>query len=352
MPFQLSEYAWPLDDRLREVNCVHAFAVPEAGRSAFVIRRLVTELCRFLHGDPLQDESPAAPTKVFISHTKLDLGQEPKVVEALQEYLKQDQPIKVWYDSGDIPGGSRFAQEIANGIEDSSLLCVRTDHYASREWCRKEIQLAKEKSRPIVVINALTHNEIRSFPYLGNVPELRWQGDPAAALDLLLKETLQHLHSGFALAEWQRPDDRVFLYPPEHLTMVDLKPGTTVLYPDPPTRQGGDRYARQARHRADDTAGASDERASPYGGSHRAVTVREHRHPTSRPRLHALRRCGPRAVSLPAPEGRYPGLRRTPGHGRIYECAARVALRYPRSSPKSWSSRGSPIWHETCFSLR
>ena len=59
-------------------------AVPEAERSAFVVRRLVTELCRFLNGDPLQDESPAAPTKVFISHTKLDLGQEPKVVEALR----------------------------------------------------------------------------------------------------------------------------------------------------------------------------------------------------------------------------------------------------------------------------
>jgi hypothetical protein len=73
VPFQLSDYAWPLDDRLREVNFVRAFAVAEQQRAAFVIRRLITELCRFLHGDPLQDESPAAPTKVFISHTKLDL---------------------------------------------------------------------------------------------------------------------------------------------------------------------------------------------------------------------------------------------------------------------------------------
>ncbi len=234
VPFQLSEYAQPLDDRLRGVNFVRAFALKEAERSAFVVRRLVTELCRFLHGDPLQHDSPAAPTKVFVSHTKLDLGQEPKVVEALQEYLKQDQPIKVWYDSGDIPGGSRFAREIGAGIEDSSLLCVRTDHYASREWCRKEVLLAKEKSRPIVVINALTHNEVRSFPYLGNVPELRWRGEPAAAVDLLLKETLRHLHSGLTLAAWQQPGDQVFLYPPEHLTTADLKPGAAVLYPDPP----------------------------------------------------------------------------------------------------------------------
>jgi hypothetical protein len=156
------------------------------------------------------------------------------VVEALRGYLMQDQPIKVWFDSGDIPGGSRFTREIAAGIEDASLLCVRTDHYVSREWCRKEVLLAKERSRPMVVINALTGNEVRSFPYLGNVPELRWNGRPEAAVDLLLKETLRHLYSGLALDEWKQPGDRVFLYPPEHLTTVGLPPGTRVLYPDPP----------------------------------------------------------------------------------------------------------------------
>jgi len=234
VPFQLSDYAWPLDDRLREVNFVRAFAVPEEERTAFVVRRLVTELCRFLHGDPLQDDSPAAPTKVFISHTKLDLGKEPKVVDALRSYLMQDQPIKVWFDSGDIPGGSRFTREIADGIEDSSLLCVRTDRYASREWCRKEVLLAKERLRPIVVINALTGNEVRSFPYLGNVPELRWNADPAAAVDLLLKETLRHLHSGLTLEQWKQQGDKVFIYPPERLTTVGLPSGTKVLYPDPP----------------------------------------------------------------------------------------------------------------------
>jgi len=234
VPFQLSDYAWPLDDRLKEVNFVRAFAVAEEGRTAFVIRRLVTELCRFLHGDPLQDDSPAAPTRVFISHTKLDLGEEPKVVESLRSYLMQDQPIKVWFDSGDIPGGSRFTREIADGIEDSSLLCVRTDHYASREWCRKEVLLAKEASRPMVVINALTGNEVRSFPYLGNAPELRWNGRPEAAVDLLLKETLRHLYSGRTLEQWRQQDDQVFLYPPEHLTTVGLPSGTRVLYPDPP----------------------------------------------------------------------------------------------------------------------
>lgn len=234
VPFQLSEYAYPLDERLSSVNFARVFEVPEDERENWVIRRLVTELCRFLHGDSLQSGSPEAPAKVFLSHTKLDLEQEPKVVETLKNYLQQDQPIKAWFDSGDIPSGSRFSKEIARGVEDSSLLCIRTDNYVSREWCRKEILLAKEKSRPIVVINALSGNEIRSFPYLGNVPEIRWHNNPEAAIDLILKETLRHLHSEAVMKDWSTPDDRVFIYPPEHITAIGMDTGTNVLYPDPP----------------------------------------------------------------------------------------------------------------------
>ena len=131
-------------------------------------------------------QSPEAPTKMFLSHTKMDLGKEPRAVESLRDLLKSDQPIKTWYDSGDIPGGSRFAKEIEEGIEDSSLLCVITDNYSSREWCRKEVLLAKRKQRPIVVVDALSRCEIRSFPYIGNLPVIRWNEEaPQAAVDLL-----------------------------------------------------------------------------------------------------------------------------------------------------------------------
>ncbi|MFV2055996.1 MAG: toll/interleukin-1 receptor domain-containing protein [Thiohalomonadales bacterium] len=57
------------------------------------------------------------------------------------------QPIKTWFDSGDIASGSVFADQISKGITDTSLLCVLTDNYASREWCKKEILLAKEHQR-------------------------------------------------------------------------------------------------------------------------------------------------------------------------------------------------------------
>ena len=235
VPVQLTDDAWPLSpERLGTVSFVRAFAEPQQTRTAFIVRRIIIELCRYLHGDAVGGESSEAPTKLFISHTKMDINQEPKVVEKLKAYLQVDQPIDAWFDSGDIPGGSAFTKKIAEGIQDSSLLCVLTNHYASREWCRKEILLAKEKQRPVVVINALTETEVRSFPYIGNLPVIRWNDNPQVVIDLVLKETLRHLHTRCLLQQWQLSDDLVFTMPPELATIIGLPAPVTVLYPEPP----------------------------------------------------------------------------------------------------------------------
>lgn len=234
IPVQLAEYAWPLDQRLEGVNFVRAFAAPENNRNAFILRRIVIELCRYLHGDQIGDDSPNPPTKMFICHTKLDVEKEPKVIQELGRFLNQEQPIKTWFDSGDIPGGSVFSREIAKGVEDSSLLCVLTDNFAGREWCRKEILLAKEIQRPIVVIDALTTQETRSFPYLGNLPVIRWAGRPEDAIDLLLKETLRFLYDEIILNSLVEIGELVFTRIPELVTVVGLPAGTKILYPDPP----------------------------------------------------------------------------------------------------------------------
>lgn len=235
VPVQLTEDAWPLSsERLSTVNFVRAFAEPKQKRIEFIVRRIIIELCRYLHGDTVGSDSREAPTKLFISHTKIDLEKEPMVVKELKSYLQVDQPVDVWFDSGDIPAGSVFTKKISEGIQDSSLLCVLTDHYTSREWCRKEILLAKQKKRPIVVINALTNTELRSFPYIGNLPVIRWNNDSQAAIDLILKETLRHLHTSSLLQQWQQTDDLIFTMPPELVTIVGLPTFTTILYPEPP----------------------------------------------------------------------------------------------------------------------
>ena len=240
VPFQLSENAWPLDTRLKEVSFAKAYLQAEGQpRHAFVVRRIVVELCRYLSNlEKVADSASQAPITLFLSHTKADLNKEPRVTQRLIECLREDQPIEAWVDSGDIQAGSKFADAIKRGVARTSLLAVLTDSYATREWCREEVLLAKEHQRPIAVIDALTGYEVRSFPYLGNVPRIRWDGDPQKGIDLLLKETLRHLHVTAVLNQQKQPGDLVFVRTPELATLLGIDPKATVLYPDPPVGVG------------------------------------------------------------------------------------------------------------------
>jgi hypothetical protein len=249
-PVQLDETAWGFDPRLAGTTFLRGFAERDpAARATLVIRRLVIELCRYLADEPQgTDEHSKAPVKLFLSHAKVDLDSEPKVFHALEDYLRQDQPVRAWIDSGNIEAGSAFGERITTGIQDSSVLCVLTDNYSTREWCRKEVLLAKEHRRPLVVIAAFNSQEVRSFPYLGNVPVFRWPCPAAdagqtaalhrnaamAAVDLMLKETLRHLHTRLLLEDDKQDGDILLSRPPELLSVLQAREAGAILYPDPP----------------------------------------------------------------------------------------------------------------------
>ena len=235
IPVQMDESAWPLDERLREVNFVRGFGKADrVERDAYVVRRLLIEMCRHLGGQEAGVPEEKAPVTLFLSHAKADLNREPKVAEVLMQHLKEDQPVEAWVDSGDIESGSKFSEAIAKGVRRGTVLVVLTDQYATREWCRREVLLAKAHQRPVAVVNALVKHDARSFPYLGNVPVLRWDGSPERAIDLALKETLHHLHAQRVLEGSCEPGETVFVRAPELVTLVGLPPGSRVLYPDPP----------------------------------------------------------------------------------------------------------------------
>lgn len=247
VPMQMSQHAYPLHPRLNRLSFAKAFLQPEAQRTAWVLRRVVVELCRYLGGLEVTDFNRSeAPVRVFLSHTKADMAHGPKVASQVIECLRADQPIKAWFDSGDIPTGSPFADEIRKGVEDCSLLVLLTEAYASREWCREEVLLAKEHQRPVVVVDAIDGCEERSFPYLGNVPRIRWNGDPQSGIDLLLLETLRHQHARALLEVERQLQDVIFARPPELATLVGRPAGNTVLYPDPPVGLGEHRRLARA----------------------------------------------------------------------------------------------------------
>lgn len=235
VPIQMDSDAWPLDNRLRGVSFAKAFKHSTGKeQNDWIMRRIVIELCRFLEGVAAKGDTSSAPTRLFLSHAKADLENEPFVARQFINYLTKDQPVKAWVDSAEIETGSKFSEAIQEGVKQTSLLAILTDNYSSREWCREEIMLAKEHQRPIAVVDALMSHEVRSFPFLSNVPCLRWNGHPEKGVDLLLKETLRQLHVEKVFSRSKQKGDIIFLRPPEPATILNVSKDAHVLYPDPP----------------------------------------------------------------------------------------------------------------------
>ncbi len=233
MPVQISENGWPIDPRLEDLNFLRAWAIDNIEeRRKFMARRLVHLLTRQLL--PRKIDEDAQPVTIFLSHTKIDIEHEPQVVKSLLGHLTVEHPEKTWFDSGDIASGSRFAIEIEKGVKNAALLALVTDSYSSRSWCRREVLLAKHHQRPVVLVDAIQEREVRSFPYAGNVPVIRWKGQPQDAVDLLLRENLRHVYAMESLQQCKRPDDFVLPAGPELLTVLHRKQNQKVLYPDPP----------------------------------------------------------------------------------------------------------------------
>jgi len=232
IPVQLTENVYPLDERMSGASFLRANRQQPEELSSWTIRALVVEICRFLNGDK---RGVRLPLRLFLSHAKQDIDQSPQIFNELVEHLKITEPVATWVDSAQIPGGSRFAEEIEDGVRDCALLALVTKNYSSREWCRREILLAKRNQRPLVVVDASEGVEIRSFPYGGNTPRIRWSdGGASAAVDLLLKETLRHQHSLLILERDKKDADYVLASPPEPTTVSRSPKGSTILYPDPP----------------------------------------------------------------------------------------------------------------------
>jgi hypothetical protein len=232
LPFQLTEGAFPLDPRLGEISFPRAHLVPDAERTAWMARRLVIELSRFLMG---LERGEKVPLRLFVSHTKQDIPQGP--FKAVVDHLDATQPIESWIDSSKIEAGTSFARAIEEGVRTAqAVLALVTTHYSTRPWCRREILLAKQYARPLVIADCLNAVDIRAFPYLGNAPAVSFaHGGAPRAIDLLLKENLRRLLAQQTLERLKKhPDELVFTAAPELATLASLAGPTSILYPDPP----------------------------------------------------------------------------------------------------------------------
>jgi hypothetical protein len=197
---------------------------------------------QLLRNQPLPVEpTTKAPIQLFISHAKVDMRSGPAaapkgaVVELL-DYLAQG-PVDAWYDAKKIAGGKRFDEALGQGvIRCDVMVCVITDRWSEREWCRREAIMAKRMAVPLVMVDALDSGSSRLFPYVGNARMVRWRpGEPQTIVLAALLEALRRTYSVAVLTSRKQIGDFVLGVPPEALTLRRVPPGTRrVVYPDPP----------------------------------------------------------------------------------------------------------------------
>jgi hypothetical protein len=239
MPVAISESAMQFDQEITGHNFARLDKICLEERDSVLVNRVMRNLCQLLiEGD--------AKTQVFLSHAKHDgLG----IAREVQRHLHEQVGLSDFFDTTDIPDGSQFADVLTDALAKSAvLLVIHTDSYGSREWCRLEVLTGKRHRLPIVVLSAVDIGEVRSFPYLGNIPVVRWKGADASMerlVGVLLREVLRARYFPLRVAAIRRmrgieTTGNAFVYPPELLTALLLRtdrqsgPIGIYLYPDPP----------------------------------------------------------------------------------------------------------------------
>lgn len=123
------------------------------------VEPMAEALCRDVSQTLVQalDTRPQ-PQTVFLSHTK---HTEPKEREALAAFVTTVRRIigtthlNLFFDSNTLQPGDDWARELEAKAATSAMMVLRTDRYASRDWCQREVATAKRHGMPVVVLDAL-----------------------------------------------------------------------------------------------------------------------------------------------------------------------------------------------------
>ena len=210
----------------------------------------------------LLSAAPDHRLTVFISHTKLaassGVDDAAELISMVRNIIANTR-LREFFDASDLQPGRDWDAKLRAKAATSALLALRTDLYPTREWCQREVLIAKRGGMPVIVMDALNLGEERGSFLMDHVPRLparkhqgRWRKqDIYRALNLLVDECLKQKlwlrqrdlsHEGLRFdITWWAP------HAPEPLTLVQwldtakeagILPmeGTVlrVLHPDPP----------------------------------------------------------------------------------------------------------------------
>ncbi|MCR6628895.1 MAG: toll/interleukin-1 receptor domain-containing protein [Magnetospirillum sp.] len=232
-------------------------------------RDLSQSLAQFLKGDK-------TPIQVFISHTKhMDKLTEQATkafIEAVRHEVQKTK-LKEFFDSSSIQVGDDWSEELKANAGTGAMLCLRTDSYAGREWCHREVATAKTKGVPVVAIDALMHGDGRGSFLLDHIPRVPAKRDGEGWDRATIRNALLRLVDECLKRElWKRQEDLApkkvskvnwwAPHAPEPLTFAHWleankpkgKKPVVVLHPDPPLTE----CERQAINAVAGLAGIGD----------------------------------------------------------------------------------------------
>lgn len=140
----------------------------------YSIKKLILSMLNEIYRSIVDKDEPTADKsslKLFLSHTKAD-DFAIKIVDDLRNYIMNTN-MSFFFDVWSIQPGCKVKDEIINHLREATLLAIETDTYSSRYWCQKEVILAKQMKRPLLIVNAISRAVDRVFPALSNAPCLR-----------------------------------------------------------------------------------------------------------------------------------------------------------------------------------
>lgn len=112
---------------------------------------------------------------VFISHTKRNSEGEGETVSSLIKAVRDvlgGMRLRQFFDASDLEPGTEWDPELRAKAGSSALLAIRTDLYPSREWCQREILIAKREGMPVIIMDALGDAEERGSFLMDHVPRV------------------------------------------------------------------------------------------------------------------------------------------------------------------------------------
>jgi hypothetical protein len=116
-----------------------------------------------------------ARLQVFISHTRRTGSGEGEDVHRLIKLVREiilETRLRHFFDASDLQPGRNWEEELRRQAASSALLALRTDLYASRTWCQREMLIAKRAGMPIVILDFLGRGEERGSFLMDHIPRI------------------------------------------------------------------------------------------------------------------------------------------------------------------------------------